>query len=529
MSVLAPTRPRFIYCRAGNVSRPAAPDPGRLLDGDAVTQLRTLRPSSVDCVITSPPYFLLRNYGHDDQIGLERTVDDWVDQLSAVMAEVARVLKPTGSVWLNLGDSFSRGTRYGAPSKSLLLGPERLLLALSEAGWIVRNKIVWAKPNPMPASVRDRLTCSWEPIYFLVRSSDYFFDLDVAREPHNSRKPSSTSVREGKYESANPTWAGPLAGKNDGLLRARSEGRAGHPLGKNPGDVWRVSTATFKGAHFAVYPERLIERPMKLSCPERVCRLCGRPWQREVRRDRPGDLQPDCRCEVGWQPGVVLDPFMGSGTTAIVAERLGRRWIGVELNPEYADLTRNRVATARSENVRQPLRRGPGKTRTTHQTKDDAEAGRDLRQPYLRMSNGHQSQSPAEPTAPHSHHPDPGPRQSNDDQAQGFEDVVRLVDGTEHHTGNRRQNDRPATGQDGLEPLAQIGQFSAEPCRFDLKPLDRRKRLQPLWRRVDEGSEGTQPDSRRRCNQTNHVHRQIMTDATDNERDEQHVNGGTNA
>jgi len=211
--------------------------------------------------------------------------------------------------------------------------------------------VVWAKPNPMPASVRDRLTCSWEPIYFLVRSPDYAFDLDVAREPHVSTHPPSRRSHAAKYESVHPGWAGPLAGSNDGLTKTRVEGRAGHPLGKNPTDVWRLSTATFRGAHFAVYPERLIERPLRLSCPERVCTQCGQPWRRTPRRDRLGELVRSCDCNAGWRPGLVLDPFLGSGTTAVVAERLGRRWLGVELNPNYAALARQRITKARTTNV----------------------------------------------------------------------------------------------------------------------------------------------------------------------------------
>jgi DNA modification methylase len=328
-----------MYCHPGHPTERNS----RILVGDALTQLRRIPTSTVDCVVTSPPYFLLRNYDDDGQLGLEQTVNDWVTNLTAVIDEVARVLKPTGGVWLNVGDSFSRGPQYGGPAKGLLLGPERLLLTLAERGWIVRNKVVWAKPNPMPASVADRLTCSWEPIYFLVRSRHYYFDLDAVREPHQSRRPRTTSTAVGKYEDPRPTWAGPLAGKNDGLLKARMEGRAGHPLGRAPRDVWLQATATFRGAHFAVYPERLIERPIRLSCPERVCSTCGKPWERQRRRDRLGDLQPTCLCAGHWQPGLVLDPFLGSGTTAVVAKRLGRRWLGIELNPTYADLARQRL------------------------------------------------------------------------------------------------------------------------------------------------------------------------------------------
>jgi len=326
---------------------PATRTTDRILIGDAVAELHRLPAASVDCVITSPPYFQLRDYGSKGQLGLEATVSDWVDHLVSVVDEIARVLKPSGGVWLDLGDSYSRGSRYGAPPKSLLLAPERLVLALSQRGWVIRNKVVWAKPNPMPASVGDRLSCTWEPIYFLVRSRDYFFDLDAVREPHRSRRLARSSGQS-KYEGAARGWAGPLAGSNDGLQRARAEGRSGHRLGKNPGDVWSIGTAGFRGAHFAVYPERLIERPLRATCPERICMVCRAPWEREWRRDRIGDLHPACACGAGWIPGLVLDPFLGSGTTAVVAERLGRRWLGIELNPAYARLAEQRIVAART-------------------------------------------------------------------------------------------------------------------------------------------------------------------------------------
>ena len=132
-----------------------------ILTGDATTRLSELPAASVDCVVTSPPYFQLRDYRSEGQIGLEAHVDGWVEALRLVIWEIARVLKPAGAFWLNLGDSFSRHPRYGAPAKSLLLAPERLIVALSGDGWLVRNKVIWAKPNPMPSSVRDRLSLTW--------------------------------------------------------------------------------------------------------------------------------------------------------------------------------------------------------------------------------------------------------------------------------------------------------------------------------------------------------------------------------
>lgn len=310
-----------------------------ILQGDALETLRLLPSGSVDTIVTSPAYFRLRDYQVQGQLGLEPTISDWVANLVAVCDELARVLRSTGSLWLNLGDSFSSHPRLGAPTKSLLLGPERLLTALSTRGWIVRNKCVWVKPNPMPSSVIDRLNTTWEPIYLLVRSRRPYFDLDSIREPHTSQRPPSKSPTAGlKYNGKRPDWAGPLAGGNEGLLRARAEGRSGHRLGKNPGDVFNIPTAKFSGRHFATFPTRLIDRPIRATCPERVCGSCGVAWRRSAQI-----LNPACRCKGPWRPGLVLDPFMGSGTTAIVAENVGRDWLGIELKSEYVSIANQRI------------------------------------------------------------------------------------------------------------------------------------------------------------------------------------------
>ncbi len=161
----------------------------QLIVGDVRDHLPKLSAESVDCVITSPPYFRLRNYGQRGQIGLESNVHAWVDELRLVVQGIARVLKPTGSLWLNLGDTYSHHWRDGAGPKSLLFAPELLALAMIEDGWVIRNKVVWAKTNPMPTSVRDRLSCTYEVLYLAVRSQHYYFDLDAIREPHRSSLP----------------------------------------------------------------------------------------------------------------------------------------------------------------------------------------------------------------------------------------------------------------------------------------------------------------------------------------------------
>jgi site-specific DNA-methyltransferase (adenine-specific) len=321
----------------------------RILIGDARQTLRRLPEGSVDCVVTSPPYFRLRNYQQPGQLGLEEHVQLWVKELQGVLAELARVLVPTGSVWLNLGDTYSTGPE-GAPTKSLLLGPERLALALIENGWIMRNKIIWAKRNPMPSPVRDRLSCTWEVVYLLVRRRDYFFDLDAIRIPHASSKKPTTNKRGW---SVPPDWRVSTS-SNSGLDTLNAEGRVGHPLGKNPGDAWFLSTAAYRGPHHAVFPVALVERPIRAGCPERRCSRCRSPWKRATIRRLGylavrGELQPSCKCGGTSEPGIVLDPFIGSGTTAIAAEQYGRNWLGIEINPTFARLAEARIEATRTD------------------------------------------------------------------------------------------------------------------------------------------------------------------------------------
>lgn len=320
----------------------------RLLIGDARTLLPTVPGASVDVVVTSPPYFRLRDYQHPGQFGLEPAVDGWVNGMMQVTAELRRILKPTGLLWLNLGDTYSRHEREGARAKSLLLAPERLALAMTNNGWLLRNKVVWAKPNPMPSPIADRLSCTYEVVYGFARSPNYFFDLDTIRVPHRSRP----AVAREQPWSVPPAWRGPNIGSNAGLGRLKASGMPGHRLGKNPGDVWIIPTAGYRGAHHAVFPEALVERPLRAGCPERTCASCGLPWRRQTaqqlgRLATRGELAPSCACRAAWQPGLVLDPFMGSGTTAVVAERLGRDWLGIELNPEIAAVAERRLERAR--------------------------------------------------------------------------------------------------------------------------------------------------------------------------------------
>jgi DNA modification methylase len=321
----------------------------RIVLGNALDRLRKLPDASVDCVVTSPPYFRLRDYDADGQIGLERHVDQWVEQLAAISEQVCRVLVPTGTCWLNLGDTYSSHPSQGAERKSLLMAPERLALRLQQSGWIIRSKVIWAKPNPVPSSIPDRLNCTYEVIYVLATQPKYFFDLDAIRQPHRSV---TTPERPAKDSGApRETWRGPNGMAATGLHALKAQGRVGHPLGKNPGDVWTITPGGFRGAHHAIFPLTLAERMIAAGCPEARCTRCRLPWKRRVIRALGGTatraaLAPTCKCKRASEPGLVLDPFMGSGTTALAAETLGRDWLGIELNPHFAAAARDRIASA---------------------------------------------------------------------------------------------------------------------------------------------------------------------------------------
>lgn len=318
-----------------------------ILVGDAFEQLRMVPAQSVDMVLSSPPYFNLRNYQVEGQLGQEAAIQEWVDNLRAVAQEVARVLTPTGTYWLNVGDRYSIHDREGAPRKSLLLGPEHLAIALAQDGWLIRNRIIWSKTNPMPSNVRDRLANTHETIWLLARQRDYFFDLDAIRIPHRSKIAAQPTARDAMPRA----WRSRANHNVDGLVALRRAGIPGHPLGKNPGDVWRLPTSNYRGAHFATFPIRLAERAILAGCAEARCVNCRSPWLRAIRRLGAiavrGALQPSCGCQAPSEPGLVLDPFMGAGTTAVAAERHGRDWLGIELNPDFAALAGQRIATAR--------------------------------------------------------------------------------------------------------------------------------------------------------------------------------------
>jgi site-specific DNA-methyltransferase (cytosine-N4-specific) len=328
-----------------------------LYHGDALAVLRTMPAASVNAVVTSPPYYGLRDYGEPGQYGLEPTPAEYVERMREVFAEVRRVLANDGTLWLNLGDSYARGNtgqgnagpssklqggtrpsfrqddatcvptkRSGSlPNKNLLGIPWKTAFALQDDGWILRNDNVWHKPNAMPESVRDRFSAKHEYVFLLVKSEQYWFDLDAVREPLAYPEAlDGTRVFGGKNKGSQG-GVGPTARRrganvygatgmpeqtNMGATGARHT--HGSTLGRNPGDVWSINTAPFAAAHFAVFPPDLAERCIMAGC-------------------RPG--------------GTVLDPFCGSGTTGMVALKHGRRFVGVDLSQKYLDLAlRTRLA-----------------------------------------------------------------------------------------------------------------------------------------------------------------------------------------
>jgi DNA modification methylase len=266
--------------------------------GDCRQSLLTIPDASIHTCVTSPPYFGLRDYGVPSQIGLEQTPQAFVDELVAVFREVRRVLRDDGTVWLNLGDSYGSG-------KQLLGIPWRVALALQDDGWLLRQDIIWHKPNPMPESVRDRCTKAHEYIFLLAKSERYYFNSEAIAEPSlwfgKDKRSGQGNIRyQGKRTEGDPSKNG-----QQSFVTVKEK--------RNKRSVWTITTKAFKGAHFATFPSDLIE----------PCVLAGSP--------------------VG---GTVLDPFAGSGTTGLVAGTHSRSAILCELNPEYAEMTCQRLQGA---------------------------------------------------------------------------------------------------------------------------------------------------------------------------------------
>ena len=330
----------------------------QIINGDALEVLKTLPSDYVHCIITSPPYWGLRDYGKEDQLGLESDPNDYVDKLTAIFSEAKRVLRPDGTLWLNIGDSYagnmsraSQGGRAGfgtkregvfkripetLKAKDLVGIPWRVAFALQSDGWYLRQDIIWHKPNPIPESVKDRCTKSHEHVFLLTKSPKYYFDHYAIRE---------------KDEVGS----------------------------RNKRDVWSIAGGNYGGAHFAAFPQNLIIPCIFAGSSEHgCCALCGNPYTRDVEMTeeykrvrgegwkgkddfketgmrgvggmpevsemyRTVGWKKNCECDADVSPCIVMDIFMGSGTTAFVSKRLGRRYLGIELNEEYVEIANNRL------------------------------------------------------------------------------------------------------------------------------------------------------------------------------------------
>lgn len=420
-----------------------------IFNSDALDGLTKLPDNSIDMVITSPPYWGLRDYGPETisiwggpsdcdhrwaagslmkksggkesaqinhhrkgighfesqgqscakcgawkgQLGSEPDFALYLCHLFQIFCEIQRVLKPTGTLWVNIGDTYTssggwssrigdegkasifssrftsirgRGATTSVKGKCLIGIPERFMLGMIQQDWILRNKVIWHKPNCMPIPIKDRFTNSWEYLFMFSKAKKYFFDLDAVRQPHKLRSLIRTRSNWHGHREKLSSWHGMDISKMC------------HPLGRNPVDVWTIPAKGFKGAHFATFPEQLLERPIKAGCPKFVCRKCGTPkfsQQRRVSlsssrenavgkregedsdkngrtslpRAKEGHSETEekvllsCQCDAGHAPGIVLDPFMGSGTTALVAKKLGRRFVGFEPNSEYVRMAEDRL------------------------------------------------------------------------------------------------------------------------------------------------------------------------------------------
>jgi DNA modification methylase len=413
----------------------------RILVGDALAMLKTLEPESVQCCVTSPPYYGLRDYGVAGQLGLEATPDEYVARMVDVFREVRRVLRPDGTLWLNIGDSYAGSGKGGNPeagkqatnrgsqtvgslyetgktareaavtnvtrrtfdgikAKDLIGVPWLLAFALRADGWYLRSDIIWSKPNPMPESVTDRPTKAHEYVFLLSKSSAYFYDADAISEPVTP----STVERMSQPTLDEQEGSTRVPGKTNGNMKAVLK-RSGNKVrrladgtsGDRPADhlgrsipwegatrnkrtVWEITTQPFKESHFATMPPDLAETCIKAGSAKQACEQCGAPWERITERVSTGKrystgksaeknadnlrtgfsgyddgssapvfktigFGPSCSCEnnTGGAKSVVLDPFGGAGTTALVADRLGRDAILCELNPEYAKMAERRI------------------------------------------------------------------------------------------------------------------------------------------------------------------------------------------
>jgi DNA modification methylase len=295
----------------------------KIFNCDIMEGFSKLDNESVDCVITSPPYWQLRDYGFDGQWGLEPTFEEYLENLWKMMDEIHRVLKDTGTVWINLGDTYSTKS---AGSKSLLLIPHRFAIGCYDRGWTIRNDIIWAKINGMPEPVRDRFSKKHEYIFLMTKSpTGYYFDLDSIRDEHldvSIRRAMRGSSKNNKYSGNVPDQPANTMGKerkNVGYTDMHEKIKNGdthlNKNGKNPGDVsdfWNIPTKGNQSNHYASYNSELIDKPIIAGCPE---------------------------------GGIVLDPFSGTGTTLVRASQLGRQYVGFEASEQFFKITEENIQT----------------------------------------------------------------------------------------------------------------------------------------------------------------------------------------
>lgn len=363
--------------------------------GDVLEKLREIPDGIVQCCVTSPPYFNLRDYGMAQQIGLETTPEEYIAKLVKVFQEVRRVLRNDGVLFLNLGDTYAGGGRGGNPEeapfrkpatntgsvtghakergiipdglkpKDLLGIPWMAAFALRTDSWWLRSDIIWSKENPMPESVTDRPTKSHEYVFLLTKNQNYFYDQEAIKEPSIGGHSSGVKERAENHQEGRSGFGTRVPWDDLGQ-------------GRNKRSVWTINTKPYKGAHFAVMPEELASLCIKAGSSEKgCCPKCGAPWERiiektniinplnkssrfdigktgghQANRSQEGDRflnralgwKPSCQCNVTDSvPCLILDPFAGSGTTLSVAAQLGRSFIGIEINPEYGKLIEERV------------------------------------------------------------------------------------------------------------------------------------------------------------------------------------------
>jgi len=378
------------------------------LQGDVFDNIKKLDDNTIDCVVTSPPYWGLRDYGVAGQLGLEPTYQEHIQNIVELFRAMKPKLKDSATVWLNYGDSYAatvNGTKVkdqvknkvqfadkylikgddrtfrdkpfstiqgSLKPKDLVMIPNRIAIALQDDGWWIRSEIIWHKPNPMPESTKDRPTSCHEKIWLITKSKKYYYDADAIREPVAQGTITRLSEKNLKNQKGSTRGNGGM--RSNGNMKP-----VGNMETKNKRNVWTVTTKPCKEAHFATFPKDLIEPCIKAGCPEKVCVKCGTPYlrnfktittpKRETRnnmvnvipgRDKPTRMnsknmeslikedlgfKKNCNCETDkFKSGLVFDPFGGSGTTAIVAKLLNRKSIMSELNPEYIKIAKSRIS-----------------------------------------------------------------------------------------------------------------------------------------------------------------------------------------